>query len=185
MVNKSQQVADISRTPVGSTPYLPPGRVQVRTETWRDEVCRRDIAVEIPGTKLLAEKRTSSLEWKSNCQASQGQMFIREPFLPQSTLLNHEIATAPWKTRRDVKDTGLVGFSFCSLHKQLHSSCSLSGVEYFCPLPTMHRHLSITQLHVRPVRRIWSSSATLHNNIPGSCCFALSKEELSKQSIWF
>lgn len=186
MVSKSQQVTDISRTPVGSTPYLPPGRVRVKTEAWRDEACGRDIAVEIPGAKLLVKKRTSSLEWKSHFQASQGQTFIRGPFLSQSTLLNQGIATmSPWKTRRDMKNTGLIGSSFCDLHKQLHTSHSLSGMEYFCPLPTRHRHLSITQPRAQPVRRIWSSSASLHNNIPGSFCFALSKGELSKQSNWF
>lgn len=71
MVSKSQQVMGISRTPVDSTPYLLPGRVWVKTEAWRDEVCRRNIAVEIPGTKLLVQKRTSSLEWKFYCEASQ------------------------------------------------------------------------------------------------------------------
>ena len=141
MVSKSQQVTDMSRTPAGSAPYLLPGRVRVRTEAWRDEACRRDITVEIPGTKLSAEKRTSSSEWKSQCQASQRQTSIREPSLSQSTLPNHGIATtSPRKTRRDVQNTGLIGSSLCNLHKQLHTFCSLSGMEYFCPLPTRHRH---------------------------------------------
>lgn len=157
MVSRSQQIMDISRTPVGSTPSLPPGRV--RTEAWKDEACTSDIMVEIPGTKLLAKKRTSSLEWKSYCQESQGQMFIRKSSVSQSTLLNHRIATlSPWKTRRHMKNTGLTGFSFCHLHKQLHTSCSLRGMKYVFPLPTRHRHLGITQPHEEDLVQLCSSA---------------------------
>lgn len=83
---------------------------------------------------MFAKKRTSPFDWKSHCQASQGQTFMREPSLSQSTLLNHGISiVSPRKTRRDMKNTGLIASSFCNLNKQLHKSNSLSGMEFFCP----------------------------------------------------
>lgn len=131
---------------------------------------------------MLAKRRTSPFDWKSHCQASQGQTITTEPSLSQSTLLNHGISiTSPWKTSREMKDTGLIATSFCNLNKQLRKSNSLSGMKFIYPLPTRHRHLDITQPHAYPVRRIWSSSAQQHDSL----YFALSKEELSKQPNWF
>lgn len=84
MVSRSQQIMDISRTPVGSTLSLPPGRVT--TEAWRDEARRNCHLVSLENKKGHEKYRANWFLFLPPPQAASYLLFIKwdEVYFPSS-----------------------------------------------------------------------------------------------------